>query len=111
MFIQEYLSKNDIGQRRWYTSGQEIGGRWIWTTTNAVFTYDQGFLPSAQTDMGSNVVYAYRCMLHFFNSVAVIEDLNLNFSFQLVFGDGLEIWALIIYRLYAKYRLEMHTKL
>jgi hypothetical protein len=61
MFIQDYLSKNDIEQRRWYTSGQEIGNRWTWSSTNAVFSYEQGFLEQGPTDIGNNLVYAYRC--------------------------------------------------
>jgi hypothetical protein len=61
MFIQDYLSKNDIEQRKWYTSGQEIGERWVWTSTNAVFSYEQGFLEQYPMDIGSNLVYAYRC--------------------------------------------------
>ncbi len=62
MFIQNYLSKNDIEQRRWYTSGQEIGNRWVWTSTGGVFGFEQGFLPSIATDQGTVLVYAYSCM-------------------------------------------------
>jgi hypothetical protein len=60
MFIRDYLAKNDIEQRRWYTSGQEVGDRWVWTSMGSVFSYDQGFLPLTQEDMGSSLVYAYR---------------------------------------------------
>jgi hypothetical protein len=61
MFIKDYLSKNDIEQRRWYTSGQDIGSRWTWTSINAVFSYEQGFLESNTDDLGSYLVYFYRC--------------------------------------------------
>jgi hypothetical protein len=61
MFIQNYLSKNDIEQRRWYTSGQEIGNRWVWTSTGGVFGFEQGFLPTIATDQGTVLVYAYSC--------------------------------------------------
>jgi hypothetical protein len=61
MFVQDYLSKNDIEQRRWYTSGQEMGGRWIWTSTGAVFSFDMGFLTYDPNDQGTNLVYAYKC--------------------------------------------------
>lgn len=61
MFIQDYLSDNDIEQRKWYTSGIDSGGRWVWSSTTAVFSYDQGWLSTAtQLDVGSNLVYAYR---------------------------------------------------
>jgi hypothetical protein len=61
MFIQNYLSNNDIEQRKWYTSGQDIGGRWSWTSLNMVFGYDAGWLRTPnQNDIGSNLVYAYR---------------------------------------------------
>lgn len=62
MFIQEYLSNNDIEQRKWYTSGQEAGNRWMWTSINAVFSYEQGFLADNPEDQGTNIVYAYRCI-------------------------------------------------
>lgn len=61
MFIQDYLSKNDIEQRKWYTSGQEMSNRWTWTSINAVFSFEQGFLEALPDDVGTNVVYAYRC--------------------------------------------------
>ena len=61
MFIQDYLTKNDIEQRKWYTSGQEVGNRWIWTSINAVFSYEQGFLQPSPYDIGANIVYSYRC--------------------------------------------------
>ena len=60
MFIKDWLRKNDIEQRQWYTSGQEIGERWTWTSISAVFSYEQGFLSRAPADLGSNLVYAYR---------------------------------------------------
>lgn len=60
-FIKEYLANNDVEQRRWYTSGQESGGRWIWTSTNAIFSYELGFLNYDPNDQGSNLVYAYKC--------------------------------------------------
>lgn len=60
MFIKEWLRKNDIEQRQWYTSGQEIGSRWTWTSIDAVFSYEQGFLNESPFDQGSNLVYAYR---------------------------------------------------
>lgn len=80
MFIQDYLSKNDIEQRRWYTSGLEIGGRWIWTSTNAVFSFDLGFLTFDPNDQGSNLVYAYKCTDRFKNIIRIlfiIEKLKL----------------------------------
>ena len=61
MFIQDYLSKNDIEQRKWYTSGQELSGRYVWTSTGAVFSFEKGFLDPLPEDVGSNIVYAYRC--------------------------------------------------
>ena len=67
MFIKNYLSHNDIEQRKWYTSGQELGGRWTWTSIQAVFSYDQGFLDSSSSPTstsvyayGTNLVYDYR---------------------------------------------------
>ena len=59
MLIKEYLSQNDIEQRQWYTSGRDIGGRWTWTSTGALFSY--GFLNSDSNDQGSYLVYAYKC--------------------------------------------------
>lgn len=61
MFIQDYLSKSDIEQRKWYTSGQEVNSRYVWTSTNAVFSFDKGFLEQLPEDVGTNIVYAYRC--------------------------------------------------
>ncbi len=59
--IQDYLSHNDIEQRRWYTSGQYIGGRWVWSSTNAYFAFEQGWLPTVTLyDVGSTLTYAYR---------------------------------------------------
>lgn len=72
MFIQKYLSQNDIEQRMWYTSGQEIASRWVWSSTDAVFSYDKGFLPPVVTDVGSYLVYAYRrkyFLLEIFSSI------------------------------------------
>ena len=61
MFLQDYLSKNDVEQRKWYTSGQEINNRWSWTSINSVFSFEQGFLDPLPDDLGTNLVYAYRC--------------------------------------------------
>ncbi len=60
MFIKDWLRKNDIEQREWYTSGQDLGERWTWTSLNAVFSFELGFLPDTPYDQGSNLVYKYR---------------------------------------------------
>lgn len=60
MFIQNYLSQNDIEQRKWYTSGVETAGRWTWSSTNSIFSYEQGWLKSTQFDIGTILVYGYR---------------------------------------------------
>lgn len=66
MFIKDYLAKSDIEQRRWYTSGQEAGGRWTWSSTGAIFSYELGFLNFDPNDQGINLVYAYKCKLSIF---------------------------------------------
>ena len=96
MFIKEYLSHNDIEQRRWYTSGQDIGGRWTWTSTGAIFSYELGFLTFDPNDQGSNLVYAYKCMNPILNRVSLFV---INILFNLYswclgldqrFGNGVE---------------------
>jgi len=87
MFIQSYLSKNDIEQRRWYTSGQEIGNRWVWTSTGGVFGFEQGFLPTIATDQGTVLVYAYSCKS------------NVLFVSNYLFFDAKEILKFISWRM------------
>ena len=81
MFIQDYLSKNDIEQRKWYTSGQEIGNRWTWTSINAVLSYDQGFLDETSDFYGSYLAYYYKCIDNFLFIVILF-----NFMFEIKFS-------------------------
>jgi hypothetical protein len=70
MFIQEYLKNNDIEQRRWYTSGESISGRWTWSSTKAVFNYEQGFLDTKTNqfqNIGQYLTYAYECNIELIN--------------------------------------------
>lgn len=87
-FIMDYLAKNDIEQRKWYTSGQELGERWVWTSTGAVFSYDQGFLDNYPMDMGTNLVYAYRCMIILMFIFFKLKNLKFNIkSWKMGMGE------------------------